>query len=129
MALLDVARSKEGERSMAEETFGKRLKRLREQIGLTQQQLADQTKTHRITIVKLEQDVYGPTWATVQALAKALGVGCSAFEGTAEPAPEDATQPRKRGRPRKAAPTDQPEPPAGEAAPDGEGKAKRKRGK
>jgi transcriptional regulator with XRE-family HTH domain len=111
MALLDIARSTEGERLMAaEETFGKRLKRLREQAGLTQQQLADQTKTHRITIVKLEQDVYGPTWATVQALTKALGCTCSAFEGTVDPPPKEETeQPRKRGRPKKAPPPAQPE--------------------
>jgi transcriptional regulator with XRE-family HTH domain len=48
----------------------------------------------------LEQGRRKPSWETVLALAKALGVDCTAF--TIEPAAE-AAAPRSRGRPRKDA--------------------------
>ena len=37
-------------------------------------------------VAKLEQGVREPTWATVQALARALGVDCTAFQENAGPA-------------------------------------------
>jgi transcriptional regulator with XRE-family HTH domain len=128
MALFDVARSRDGERTVADETFGARLKRLREGIALTQEQLAEKAGLSQQTVSNLEQDQYSPTWPTVQLLCKALGVGSTVFEGTVEPTDEHKEQPRKRGRPRKAPPAAEqpppPEPPAGggRAKPKGRGK-------
>jgi transcriptional regulator with XRE-family HTH domain len=105
----------DGELDVTEQTFGARLKHLREQAGLTQLQLADKAGMNQYSVAKLEQDQYSPTWPTVQALAKALGLNCLAFEGTVE-ATAETKQPRRPGRPRKAPPAAEPapEPPAGE---------------
>lgn len=59
--------------------FAARLKALRGAAGLTQEQLADAAGMHKLGIAKLEQGLREPTWATVQALAKALGVTCLDF--------------------------------------------------
>jgi transcriptional regulator with XRE-family HTH domain len=96
---------------VAEDTFGARLKQLRAQAGLTQQELADRAGLHKQSVSRLEQDEYSPTWPTVQALAKALGVNSLAFEGTVEPSPK-TKQPARRGRPPKAPPP--PAEPSGE---------------
>src|SRR3954469_9408998 len=75
-------------------TFGVRLKELREKAGLTQPELAERAGMNRFGIAKLEQGVREPTWATVQALARALGVNCTAFEETVSPpAAEEPEQP------------------------------------
>jgi transcriptional regulator with XRE-family HTH domain len=65
---------------MAGETFAVKLKRLREAAGLTQPQLAERAGMHQFGVAKLEQGLRQPTWATVQALAAALGVSCEAFQ-------------------------------------------------
>ena len=49
---------------MAEETFGGRLKRLREEAGFTQQSLADAAGMHRLGVAKVERDERAPTWDT-----------------------------------------------------------------
>jgi transcriptional regulator with XRE-family HTH domain len=125
---------------------------LRESAGLTQQELAARAGMHKLGVAKLEQGLREPTWATVQALAKALGLTCLDFvaeEGEAPrktPAPigRPRTRPaegngtaelkRPRGRPRKAPVVAQEARPGDAAAdrPSGEeggGKAKGKRGK
>jgi transcriptional regulator with XRE-family HTH domain len=66
-------------REMTGETFAARLKGLREAAGLTQPQLAERAGMNQYGIAKLEQGVREPSWATVQALAAALGVSCEAF--------------------------------------------------
>ncbi|HYT92782.1 MAG TPA: helix-turn-helix transcriptional regulator [Gemmataceae bacterium] len=100
--------------------FAGRLKELREAAGLTQQQLAQRAGLHKLSVAKLEQGLREPSWATVQALAAALGVDCQAFQET--PAPRPATGPgrppkppdksaapkRPRGRPRKGESTEEP---------------------
>jgi transcriptional regulator with XRE-family HTH domain len=82
--------------------FAARLRALREQAGLTQKELADRAGLVKSAIGHLEQGLREPTWGTVLALGKALGVRSTAFEpegeGSALPAP-----PRRPGRPRKAA--------------------------
>ena len=98
--------------------FGKRLKELREQAGLTQPQLAERAKLSKAGIANLEQGRTSPVWATVQALCSALGVSTEAFNqepaeraetGRGRPkmdAPGQTQQPapkRRRGRPRKEA--------------------------
>jgi transcriptional regulator with XRE-family HTH domain len=83
---------------VAETTFASRLKERREAAGLTQAALAERAGLHALTVAKLEQGLREPTWATVQALAKALGVRCTAFED-AGPAPP--REPASRGRRRR----------------------------
>jgi transcriptional regulator with XRE-family HTH domain len=76
------------------------LRQLRDAAGLTQAQLAEKAGLHRQGVAKLETGEREPAWGTVQALARALGVGCSEFEnGEAE----EAEASRPRGRPRKDA--------------------------
>jgi transcriptional regulator with XRE-family HTH domain len=83
-------------------TFGERLKELREHSGLSQDELADMAGIHRVQVSRLETGSSVPSWPTVQALARALGVDCKAFEQ--EPS-ADTERPRP-GRPRKAEPVE-----------------------
>lgn len=71
-------------------TFGAKLKELREARGLTLRELAEKAGMNLYSIAKLEQEVREPAFASVQALCGALGVKCSAFEGTT-PAEKNAT--------------------------------------
>jgi DNA-binding XRE family transcriptional regulator len=92
-----------GGRCVAGQTFAARLRELREGAGLTQAALAERAGVHSLTVAKLEQALREPTWATVEALARALGVSCTAFEGTSAPpgeAPEEPPPKRRPGRPR-----------------------------
>lgn len=59
--------------------FGGRLRELREQAGLTRQELADRAGLKLGGIRDLEQGVNQPKWGTVVALSQALGVSCEAF--------------------------------------------------
>jgi transcriptional regulator with XRE-family HTH domain len=81
--------------------FARRLKELREGAGLTQAQLAERCQLHLSAVFKLEQGRRAPSWDTVQALCKGLGVPCTAFEAERERG--SAGQPRGPGRPSKAA--------------------------
>jgi transcriptional regulator with XRE-family HTH domain len=97
--------------------FGARLRELRQQAGLTQQQVAERCGVKWETVSRWGRDTREPSWSNVVALAKALGVECTAFlqdPGRAlpprpgrppKPAAESADQQqskRPRGRPRKA---------------------------
>ena len=62
--------------------FSARLKELRESAALTQEGLAERAGLYKFSVAKLEQGVREPTWATVLALASALGVECGAFART-----------------------------------------------
>ena len=59
--------------------FAVKLKALREATGLTQAQLAERSGLHLGEVFKIEQGKREPSWATVQALAEALGTNCLAF--------------------------------------------------
>jgi transcriptional regulator with XRE-family HTH domain len=59
--------------------FAIRLKELREKAGLSQAALAELAGMNRFGIAKLEQGAREPSWSTVQAIARALGVSCEAF--------------------------------------------------
>jgi transcriptional regulator with XRE-family HTH domain len=70
----------------ATETFGQRLKKLREEKELTQEALAERIRAgghylSRVQIARLETDMHQPSWETVQNIATALGVDCTAFQG------------------------------------------------
>lgn len=76
--------------------FARRLKELREAAGLTQKELAEKAGLHLGGVFKLEQGVNEPSWATVRALTRALGVDCKAFDTDAKPQPE--TPKKRRGK-------------------------------
>lgn len=86
---------------MNADRFAGRLRQLREEAGLSQKALAEKAGLVTSAIGHLEQGLRKPTWETVLALARALGVSCSAFESHEGPATEET--PRPRGRPRKDA--------------------------
>jgi transcriptional regulator with XRE-family HTH domain len=83
--------------------FAAKLKNRREAAGMTQEQLARRTGLHLGAIFKLEQGAREPTWSTVQKLAAALGVDCTAFaESITLPSEDEPPAPKRpRGRPRK----------------------------
>lgn len=90
--------------------FGSRLRALRERAGLTQPGLAEKAGCNKFTVAKLERGTQEPAWPLVLALAKALGVECTAFiaEETLASAAQVVTQEsasdagqRPRGRPAK----------------------------
>jgi transcriptional regulator with XRE-family HTH domain len=76
------------------EEFANMLRKLREKAGLTQMALAVKAGLSLSYLSRLEQGKATPSWPTVRALAKALGVSCAAFErndpftGGEEPEPE-----------------------------------------
>lgn len=66
----------------SDSTFGTRLKGFRKDAGLSQQGLAQKAGLSIGTVSSLEQDAYDPSWPTVQKLAEALGLDCTAFANT-----------------------------------------------
>lgn len=60
-------------------TFGTILRHLRDSKGWTQRQLSQECGLVDITISRLERDDQQPSFETVQALARALGVGVEVF--------------------------------------------------
>lgn len=85
--------------------FGPRLRELREAAGLTQSQLAEKAGLHPQGVVKLEREEREPTWATVLALADAMGVPLETFRQVPAERP-----PARLGRPVKTR-TEEPESP------------------
>ncbi len=75
--------------------FGSRLTELREKAGLTPEQLAQRVGMTLGAISLLERGDRSPAWATLVALATALGVGVEVF---AEEMAEDARPRRGRSR-------------------------------
>jgi transcriptional regulator with XRE-family HTH domain len=75
---------------MASETakrFAAKLKALRDHAGLSQYELAKRSKLTAQAVSLLEQGERDPTWETVQALAKGLGVECTALTTADDRAP------------------------------------------
>ena len=60
-------------------TLGQKIKYLRSQLGMTQDQLAQVTGIHPVSIRKYETDKTKPQPAQIERLASALGVGCFAL--------------------------------------------------
>jgi transcriptional regulator with XRE-family HTH domain len=74
------------------------LKRERERVGISQQELAERAGCALQTVSKLERGVQEPAWPLVLALANALDVGVEVFVQCAE---QPTEEPRPPGRPRK----------------------------
>lgn len=66
-------------RAGQEDTLGNRLKRLREKIGLTQKELAQQVGISHSLIGQIETDRIQPSLSTLSSLAEALGVSTCYF--------------------------------------------------
>ncbi len=82
------------------ETFADRLQALRERAGFTQYRLAQLSRLSKQTLSRLELGLTQPSWETVQALARGLGVSVEAFVIEPEDLPE--VPPVKfPGRPRR----------------------------
>ena len=80
--------------------FGQALKRMREEKDWTREQLAEKCGLSRMQIFRLETGEQGASWETVQALAAALGVDCTAFQAD----DDDSTgkkKPARKRRPKK----------------------------
>lgn len=54
--------------------FGKQLQALRLKVGVTQEQLADQTGLTVESISNIERGIHGPKFDNLEKIAKALGV-------------------------------------------------------
>src|SRR5262245_14239387 len=94
--------------------LGRRIRELREGAGFSREQLADAAEVSVRAIVKWELGEREPGWFNIQAICKALGVDCTAFDQEpavrpdakpGRPPKEKAAPPaapkRPRGRPRK----------------------------
>jgi transcriptional regulator with XRE-family HTH domain len=88
--------------------FAVRLKTLREAAGISQYALAKRSGLSKQALSNLELGAREPTWATVQRLARALGVDCRNFEDPSLVLPEQRLSVRPRGRPPKATPATPP---------------------
>jgi transcriptional regulator with XRE-family HTH domain len=93
---------------MSAEWFPARLRELRSQAGLTQEQLAEKAGVKRDAVARWERGAREPSWSNVIALADALGVSTELFRQEPGPAP----QPHP-GRPRKQAAESEPKRPRG----------------
>ena len=80
-----------------EATFGQRLKAYRLALGLTQKEMAERIGKDHSTIAKFEHGVKEPTWTTLQALAKVLGVSCKVLGHRRSAGPPDGNS-RNPGR-------------------------------
>lgn len=83
-------------------TFGERLHQLREQAGLTQEQLAERSGVNLWTIRGYEQGRREPNWKGAISLASALGTSVEAAFADCVEAENVAPSAARPGRPRKA---------------------------
>ena len=81
--------------------LGNRIRELREQAGLSREQLGAAAGLSARAVQQWELGDREPGWFNMVALADALGISCDAFRQE----PAAAPQPQ-RGRPRKATPAE-----------------------
>ena len=87
------------DRWVPDEPFATRLKKLRDQSKLTQEQLAEKSGLDVGTVRQLEQGTRtNPLWQTICALARGLGEDVIVFVGTDGWQPPDADEDWKRGQ-------------------------------
>lgn len=95
------------DRWVADEPFAARLKKLREQAKLTQEQLAEKSGLDVGTVRQLEQGTRtNPLWQTICALARGLEKDVVVFVGTDgwQPPDVDADWKRRQKQPSRAEP-------------------------
>jgi transcriptional regulator with XRE-family HTH domain len=91
-------------------TFGERLRQLRQDAGVTQQELARRSGVNYYTLRNYEQDRRDPFWRNVFDLAGGLGVSAEVFKdcrpapGAQGRAPGRPSKPREDGAPKKRRP-------------------------
>jgi transcriptional regulator with XRE-family HTH domain len=68
----------------ADPGLGRAVRRLREERGLTQEELATRAGTTFGTVSRVESAKGAPAWWTVRKLAEALGVSMAELAATAE---------------------------------------------
>lgn len=84
---------------MAKETFGKKLKELREKKGYSREQLFQASGVNARAIRTYEDEQRAPSAANLFKLSEALGVDCSAFKGCEfENAPQLPKASKKKGK-------------------------------
>ena len=82
--------------SMIEESFGRVLRELRRNRGLSQDKLADLTDTHRTYISQLERGLRCPSLRTVEAVAAALSISIRDLMGRVEEEQAERADHRQR---------------------------------
>ena len=80
--------------------FHDMLRMLREKAGLSQEALARAANISVSAVSKLERGGIDPSWSTVQALAKALGVDCRTFQSN-DPFGQQPPLGRKKPKPKR----------------------------
>jgi transcriptional regulator with XRE-family HTH domain len=78
--------------------FQDKLKEVRQQKGLTQEQLAQRAGISLGNVRNYEQGIRQPSWVAVVRLSRALAVSADTFSVCV---PDGQQQPAPRGRPRK----------------------------
>lgn len=78
--------------------FGAGLRRLRDEKGWTQKELADAAELHPNTVARLERGEHEPTWPLVLKLAGVFGVDCTAFGGVPAAEPDKKSSPVKKSK-------------------------------
>jgi transcriptional regulator with XRE-family HTH domain len=73
-----------GDKKLPTAIFGEALQELRQNQGLTQDQLAERAGTERSHISALERAEKGPALATIFKLAEALGISAAELIGLVE---------------------------------------------
>lgn len=82
--------------------FARRLKELRERMGMSQESLARAAGISVSSVSKLEQRAdQDPAWSTVQAIARALGVDCTAFSDCEDVKGESQEEEKPAGKAKK----------------------------
>jgi transcriptional regulator with XRE-family HTH domain len=77
-------------------SFGEKLRQMRENACLSQQELADKAGISQKAVSQYEQAKREPHWGSVVALAKALGVDCTAFQDGQPPAEDKKGKGKKK---------------------------------
>ncbi len=74
MKTAELANKKQGRGEIEPGPIGRRVRELRESVGINQTQLADAVGVHRVTIARIETNAkFNPSLELLQKLAGALG--------------------------------------------------------
>jgi transcriptional regulator with XRE-family HTH domain len=71
-------------RPQPQPALGRALRELREEAGISQEELAHRTDIHPTSVSHLESGRHNPSWETVRRLCAGLGVSLSTLVGRVE---------------------------------------------